>query len=192
MGRYFVGVQVPESICGEPLVAIEQRLDPHLQVKRWYKPDVFHLTTHFLGDLDDETVHRVIELVRPHTEEQRPLRLRLDKVGWFPRAKVVWCGLQGDLGPLNNLHNSIAQSLTVVGAERFAHDQFRPHITLGRLHAADISFQPESVDVSDLLAGPDDNGIEWEVDALHLFESVSNPAGGGPSYPIRETFHFGK
>jgi len=191
MGRYFVGVQVPESICGEPLVAIEKRLDPHLEVKRWYTPDVLHLTTHFLGEIDDETVRRVTELVTPHTNEQRPFRLRLSSVGWFPRAKVVWCGLAGDLAPLRDLHGAVAQSLTEVGAEKFAHDKFRPHITLGRLHAADPTFRPESVDVSDLIAGPDGQGVEWEVDALYLFESVSNPRGG-PSYPIRETFKFGK
>jgi 2'-5' RNA ligase len=173
-------------------VAIEKRLDPHLQVKRWYGPEVFHLTTHFLGDLDDETVRRVIELVTPHTREQRPFRLRLDAVGWFPRAKVVWCGLAGDLAPLRDLHGAVARSLSVVGAERFAHDKFRPHVTMGRLREVDLSFKLESVDVSDLLAGPEGQGLEWEVDALHLFESVSGPAGSGPSYPIRETFWFGK
>jgi 2'-5' RNA ligase len=182
MGRYFVGIEVPKETCGAKLMEVQQRLQPTLHVKRWYSREQFHLTTHFLGELDEAGVAKVIERVALHAERQTPFSLRLEGAGWFPQAKVVWCGLAGDLGPLRTLHAALAESLKAVGADRFAHDQFRPHITLGRLRTVDPSWQPP--DISDLLSG-----AEWDVTALHLFESVST-GGGGPQYPIRHTFLF--
>lgn len=182
MGRYFLGLEVPKETCGAMLLKVEERLEPGLDVKKWYRPEQFHITTHFLGDLDAGQVQRVIELVTPHTAVQQPFRLRIDHAGWFPRAKVVWCGVTGDTAPLQELYAVLAEPLNTLGAGRFAYDQFRPHITLGRLRSADPKWQPP--EVADLL-----EGAEWEVGSLHLYESVSAGAKG-PDYPARHTFRF--
>jgi RNA 2',3'-cyclic 3'-phosphodiesterase len=188
MGRYFVGIQVPEETGGQALIRVEQRLDPLLDVKRWYGPQQFHLTLHFLGNLEEPLIQQVIDLITPHTSRWKPFDLRLGSVGWFPRAKVVWCGVEGDTDSLRSLQQAVGQDLTAVGADRFAHDEYRPHITLGRLQTIDPAFQPLAVETRDLLTNATGQGITWRVHALHLFESVSGP--GGPDYPIRHTFSF--
>ncbi|ASS76277.1 RNA 2',3'-cyclic phosphodiesterase [Tumebacillus algifaecis] len=182
MGRYFLGLDVPQAVCGAKLLSVQRRLEPSLSVKKWYRPEQFHLTTHFLGELDAKQVRQVIESVTPHTAKQLAFTLRLDHAGWFPRAKVVWCGVTGDVERLQGLYTALAGPLNGLGAGSFAHDQYRPHITLGRLQAIDAAWQPP--DVSELL-----QGAEWQVTSLHLYESVSAGAAG-PHYPVRHTFRF--
>ncbi|HEU4963294.1 MAG TPA: RNA 2',3'-cyclic phosphodiesterase [Bacilli bacterium] len=191
-GRYFVGIEVPVEVCGTALTAVQERLEPHLQVKKWYRPEQLHITSTFLGELTGEQVELVVELLEKRVREHRAFSLQLGKVGWFPRAKVVWCGVEAgmdaaeetrsSLQPLYDLQAMTAQDLSVLGTERYAHDTYRPHITLGRLHTADPAFRPELVEVADLLQGK-----SWIVEALHLYESVSNGAQG-PSYPKRYSF----
>lgn len=188
MGRYFVGIPVPEAIGGAILLPLEQQLEPHLHIKRWYGPSQFHLTLHFLGNLETPGVQQVIDLVTPHTRLWKPFDLRLGSVGWFPRAKVMWCGVEGETDSLRSLQQAVGRDLAAVGAGRFAHDEYRPHITLGRLQTVDPAYQPATVETADLLTGKDDQSSSWRVQALHLFESVASPDGS--QYPIRHTFSF--
>lgn len=185
-GRYFVGIEVPPDICGAALVEVQKRLEPHLQVKRWYAPEQLHLTTSFLGELSEEQVEAVVALLEKRVREHEPFELRLGHVGWFPRAKVVWCGVEGTgLKPLFDLQAATARDLSVVGAERFSHETYRPHITLGRLKSAQADFQPDKMNFADVL-----EDIAWRAEALHLYESVSNGANG-PDYPKRFSFRLG-
>jgi len=183
MGRYFFGVDVPEG-CGERLLRVEERLTPLLSVKRWYGPAQFHVTLQFMGVLTGEQVRTAAELAAPLAGRHRAFGLRPGKVGWFPRAKVVWCGLEGDLDSLHALQEDLVRVMAPFGVAGYNHGAFRPHITLGRLHEAESSFRPESVDVSDVLSG-----LDFQVGAFHLYESVSSGAGG-PQYPKRHTFEL--
>lgn len=182
MGRFFLGIAVPPDRCGEALVRVEDQLAEELDVKRWYTPEQFHLTTHFLGELTDDQVASLLERISLDVQQFAPFSLQLDRVGSFPQAKVVWCGVGGDLAALHRLYDVLTVPLRSFGADRFLHDRFRPHITLGRLRTADSAWQP--ADFTDLFAG-----ARWDVTSIHLFESVSAGAAG-PHYPIRHTFHF--
>lgn len=186
-GRYFVGVQVPPATCGEQLLQAEQRLEPHLAVKKWYRPEQFHLTLHFIGNLDERDVERVKELLQPIAREHAAFSLRLDRIGWFPNAKVVWCGVEGEMDKLRSMQRPVAQVLQANGFGRIDHAEYKPHITLGRLREVNRAFRPEQVDVSDLLRGANGDPLAWQVDAFHLYESVSTPHGG-PQYPIRHSW----
>ncbi|MCX7569865.1 RNA 2',3'-cyclic phosphodiesterase [Tumebacillus sp. DT12] len=186
MGRYFLGVEVPAERCGAELTALQERLAPLVDGKRWYRPEQLHLTTHFFGELNADAVEEMTGLVAAALREQAPFELRLGKPGWFPQAKVVWCGVAGETEAFQSLYRTLTAGMA--GAERldatrYAHNSFKPHITLGRLKSADGTFRPESA------AAPEP--ISWTVEAVHLFESVSAGAAG-PSYPIRHTFAFGK
>ncbi|PWK07470.1 RNA 2',3'-cyclic phosphodiesterase [Tumebacillus permanentifrigoris] len=183
-GRYFLGVDVPADVCGPELIALQKRLEPHLDVKRWYNPDQLHLTVQFMGNLEAAQVTQLIELVEAATRGLPAFELELGEVGWFPRAKVVWCGVQGAMNALQELQRNVVQALsTAFQVDSYNHGAFRPHITLGRLHSADVAFRPESV------ASPP-SGMTWRVGGLHLYESVS--AGkNGPQYPIRHRFALG-
>lgn len=187
MGRYFVGIEVPETIGEDKLVPLTKRLDPLLAVKRWYNPQQFHLTVQFMGELAAPQVEELKRLVTPHAQSHQPFALSLGELGWFPHAKVVWCGVRGELEPLQAVYRAVSGALKPLGAAQFNYDQFRPHITLGRLREADSKFRPSAVETADLFGGD----VTWTVKGLHLYESVSG-GPNGPEYPIRHTFWFGQ
>jgi RNA 2',3'-cyclic 3'-phosphodiesterase len=176
-GRYFLGVDVPAASIGPELVRLQGELKPHLDLKRWYSPEQMHLTVQFMGNMDDGQVERLQELVAPAVQDLPAFTLELGEVGWFPRAKVVWCGVKGELNLLQQLQKAVVTSLApAFDVGTYNHDAFRPHITLGRLHSAQGSLPPVQA-----------AGLSWRVDGLHLYESVS--AGPkGPDYPVRHTF----
>ncbi|KEO82126.1 RNA 2',3'-cyclic phosphodiesterase [Tumebacillus flagellatus] len=184
-GRYFLGVEVPADVCGPELISLQKRLEPHLDLKRWYRPEQMHLTLQFMGNLDGGQVAKLIELAEPAVAGHAPFELELGHVGWFARAKVVWCGVDRDMEALQRLQKSVVTALsTSFDVEGFNHGEYRPHITLGRLRSADAKFRPES-------AGNPPSGLRWRVEGVHLFESVST-GPSGPEYPIRHTFSLQK
>jgi 2'-5' RNA ligase len=183
MGRYFLGLKVPADLCGAELTAMQERLAPLVVAKRWYRPEQFHLTTHFFGELDERAVEELSGYVERVAQDQSPFALKLGAPGWFPNAKVVWCGVDGDTEALHALYRALTAEMAGTGRVDATRDSFCPHITLGRLREIDRSFRPEVVAVPEQ--------ISWTVEAVHLFESVSN-GEAGPSYPIRRTFRFGK
>jgi 2'-5' RNA ligase len=185
MGRYFVGIEVPMAIGEQALVPMTQRLQRVLQGKRWYRSEQFHLTLQFLGDLEEEQVKEVVRLLRSIVDGHREFSLRLGGLGWFPNARVVWCGVQGELDALGHLQCEIS-SLLKPFCQVEQHRTYRPHITLGRLMTIDTSFRPGTVMVDDLIEGQ-----SWKVGAVHLYESVSN-GNLGPDYPIRHSFAMRK
>jgi 2'-5' RNA ligase len=184
-GRYFLGVEVPAEVCGEALIQLQKRLAPHLDVKRWYSPEQMHLTVQFMGNLEAAQVEQLTQLVAAGTRGLPAFELELGAVGWFPRAKVVWCGVQGEMAALQDLQRHTVQALAAAfEVDAYNRGAYSPHITLGRLHSADGTFRPEAV------ASPPP-GLKWRVEGLHLYESVS--AGkSGPQYPIRHTFALQK
>jgi len=182
MGRYFIGVEVPPASCGAALVQVAERVKPLVAGKKWYQPEQLHVTVQFMGELDDQTVAAVAAATAEVCRAHRPFALELGRLGWFPRAKVVWNGVAGEVQALQQLQADVQQVLRPYGAGERDHGLYRPHITLGRLHEVDMAFRPEAVAIDDLVAGH-----RWQVSALHLFESVS--AGrDGPHYPIRQSF----
>ncbi|MBL0386579.1 RNA 2',3'-cyclic phosphodiesterase [Tumebacillus sp. ITR2] len=184
-GRYFLGVEVPASVCGPELIELQKRLEPHLDLKRWYRPEQMHLTVQFMGNLDEVQVATLIDLVEPAVRAHQAFELELGNVGWFPRAKVVWCGIGRDMSALQRLQHSVVTALSAeFDVEAHNHGEYRPHITLGRLYSADLKFRPESV-------GAPPSGLSWVVDGVHLYESVSS-GPTGPDYPIRHTFSLQK
>jgi len=146
---------------------------------RWVKEHQYHITLKFLGEISEhelqQTCAAVEQVGRAWTE---PLHLAVRGVGAFPntaRARVVWVGITGDVGPLLRLQRSVEQALVGAGfpAER---RPFTPHVTVGRLR--DPGPLPEAV-----LAYENFNFGTWTVPAVQVVESTLRPAG--PVYTVR-------
>src|SRR5690606_24312049 len=82
---------------------------------RWVKEHQYHITLKFLGETSEHELQQtgaaVEQVGRAWTE---PLHLAVRGVGAFPntaRARVVWVGITGDVGPLLRLQRSVEQAL---------------------------------------------------------------------------------
>ncbi|TCS74738.1 RNA 2',3'-cyclic phosphodiesterase [Effusibacillus lacus] len=169
-----MGIQVPESI-GDRLLRLEQVLKPRVPVKRWYGVEQFHITTNFLGELEDAGFEQAVRALK--VASSHPVfSLSLEGVGVFPNARVVWGGVGGETDKLALLQKDLGEAFRPLGAEKYAKPQFIPHITLAR--TGDLS----GVDLSGVDLGRILEDSFWLVDSACMFESVLDPAGA--RYPV--------
>lgn len=101
---------------------------------RWAPVQTVHITLHFFGSIDDDSVARALQELQPVFAAQAPIRLQLRGLGAFPseaRPRVLWCGVAGDTDALRDLDQRCAEALAGAGFPVEGRP-FQPHCTLGR------------------------------------------------------------
>lgn len=150
---------------------------------RWVGRGKAHLTLKFLGATDPRRVPEV-EAALDALHWPSGLALALHGLGRFPPrgpARVVWAGLEGDVGPLGDLAASLDEQMAACGFPRESRP-FAPHVTLGRVRG------PRAL--RDLDAAIERASPGFHVDLPRLCRVVlyrSELAPGGSRYtPLRE------
>jgi 2'-5' RNA ligase len=133
--RLFVAIPIPEAVRNEiaPVQDELKRLAPAHTV-RWVKPEQFHLTLKFLGDVSVEEVKALQQAVESVCAARPALALRARGLGFFPNARlprVIWAGIQDDAGKLAELHAQVDAATRMFGIAPEA-TNFSGHTTLGR------------------------------------------------------------
>ena len=134
MIRAFIAANLALSV-GEEMAKIQAIIQKSKGDIRWVKPQGFHLTFQFLGNIEQTQVDPILTELRATARLQPPFRVRTQGLGVFPslkRPRVLWAGLTGQ--GLKELNTKIEPALGSLGfpAEGRA---FRPHITLGRVRS---------------------------------------------------------
>ena len=130
MTRVFVSIPVNNARDLEPLVRdLSQvrgvRITPAYQ---------FHITLCFIGEIADDKLETIYQIVDAAVQGVKPGRIDLKGAGCFPnpkRASVVWAGLVSEV-PLERISVEITSRLKAAGIP-FDEKPFKPHITLGRV-----------------------------------------------------------
>ena len=142
---------------------------------RWVNPENLHITTWFLGEVDDERGKRLRAMLEaPFTMER--FSLRLEGVGTFPpsgRPRVIWIGLSQSVESLVSLYQELAQRLPPIGFEA-ERRPYTPHLTLARvkeIRAADAAA------VRRALSSVRFRSVDGDVEHLTLFRSHLSPKG---------------
>lgn len=125
--RLFVAIELPDD-----LKTALGRLRTDVPGARWVPPEQLHLTLAFLGEVEEETVGKLGELLSLiHTP---PFQLSFSGTGCFPsrrRPRVLWAGL--DPNPrLLRLAAGVHGAVLACGIPQ-EERPFSPHITLARL-----------------------------------------------------------
>jgi 2'-5' RNA ligase len=92
-------------------------------------PRDLHLTLVFLGQLSTEALGAAVQAAG--SVRAGPLVLRIDRAGYFPRARVLWCGPAEPRSELLGLHGQLSRALADRGIA-IESRPYRPHITLAR------------------------------------------------------------
>ena len=132
--------------------------------------DKIHLTLAFLGPVDEafaDCARRAAADIR-----WQPFSLVFDRLGWFPRARVMWAGCSVPSTPLGNLVQQLSERLIACG---YQPEQriFQPHLTLARK----INQGPKETEIA---------ALECRFDRFALVESVLD--ADGAHYEILEQF----
>ncbi|HZT23656.1 MAG TPA: RNA 2',3'-cyclic phosphodiesterase [Verrucomicrobiae bacterium] len=133
--RLFVAIPIPEAVRNEiaPVQDELKRLAPAHTV-RWVKPEQFHLTLKFLGDVSVEEVKALQQAVGSVCAARPALALRAYGLGFFPNARlprVIWAGIGDDAGKLAELHAQVDAATRMFGVTSET-ASFSGHATLGR------------------------------------------------------------
>ncbi len=176
--RLFIAIPIPEPVRDE-IIRVQQGMQllaPQGAV-RWTKPDQFHLTLRFLGDVPVDGLEKLKESVNAVCRSARPMPLRAGGVGFFPNPhspRVVWVGIDDKGGLLIDLQKRIEAAVRPFAAEPGT-EHFAGHATLGRLKnlkppdARKLAAHAQTV--NDQMFG------EWTAQEIEIIRSELSQAG---------------
>lgn len=174
--RLFVALTPPRDALEELRSAADgvRAAQPAL---RWTRPEQWHLTLAFLGEVGDGTRADLVERLGRCAARHGPLTLALRSAGRFG-DRVLWTHVAGDVEPLRRLAASVRAAARRAGAG--VEDRpYRPHLTLARAARGDADLRP-AVAALDAFSGR-----SWTATDLHL---VRSRLGAGPDHgAIHET-----
>ena len=145
---------------------------------QWANPDGMHLTLKFLGNIPTGNVSPLLQCVESVSARHEPFPLRLDGLGMFPnrrRPRVLWAGVEGDMGALGRLQEATEDAINGLGY-RAEERPFRPHVTLGRPRRSVTDSQLGRIgSVVSALEPPE--SVTWRVEAVDVMRSELHPSG---------------
>lgn len=169
--RAFLAIPLADELR-RTVAAVQKELAAALPGVRWVSPGNIHLTLRFFGDIHEESLERIGEVMLSIGRLNTPFRAEVAGVGAFPsaaRPRVIWLGLR-NASPLQALHAAIDEELRQIG---FPGEErpFSPHLTLGRCRQRIVAAQAILERFHEVSCGP------MPVERIILYESRLQPAG---------------
>lgn len=146
----------PDDATRDALTSLQMRISG-----RRMRRENLHLTLAFLGEQAEAAVGTLTGILNDLPGTGLPLEL--DRLGYFPRQRIVWAGTHHAPDALLALHRQLAAALQQAGIHFDADRSFMPHVTLAR-----NAEQPEDVPFAP---------ISWKADRIVLAESTICPEG---------------
>lgn len=133
-------------------------------------PAKLHVTLHFLGQVTEEVQHCMHRAAL--TVDVAAFTLKLDRIGYFRRSKILWMGASKASPELTDLYQKLGLAITECGYQ-FETRPYAAHVTLMRK-----CVQP--------LPAPADFSIPWQVNEFVLVESIA--VEHGVTYKVIEKY----
>lgn len=177
--RTFVAVDASDGVRSRAAQLITH-LRSEVKVS-WVAPANMHITLKFLGDQTDDAVAAICQAVREGAAAVDPFEFTCQGAGAFPdirRPRTLWVGVTEGLEEFRRLHAAVDAALA---RQRFPQDrqQFRPHLTIGRVRAAG----PQTQSLGEALnAYQDFDAGSTVVDEVIVYASELAPSG--PTYEV--------
>ena len=170
--RAFFCVPLPASVRRQ-IEEIAGSLQRDLRMSAsWVRPENYHLTLRFLGEIDPMLSIPLDSATRRVTRTVAPFDLSITQLGLFPdagRPRVLWAG--GASERFERLARSLGQTIEELG---FPLDRrpASPHVTLARIKGRPDPALEQVLSALDSLPG-------WRipVDRIVLMESELTPRG---------------
>ena len=136
--RTFLALDLDEAIR-QRIVEAQQRIGQTDAKVKWVEPENMHVTLKFLGDVEEDKVGGVCDVVAEVAGGLEPFGFDVQGVLPVPprgrQLRMLWVGVQEPTGRLAALHEQLDKALASLGFEAEGR-RFAPHITLGRIKSA--------------------------------------------------------
>jgi 2'-5' RNA ligase len=152
----------------------------------WVKPDNFHLTLSFLGNVEQNRVEELTKRLQIACQEGSRFELICQGLGCFPnvnRPRVIWAGCQSKHDGLRLLQGRVAAACAPF-VQREEKGHFHGHITLGRVRPGG---SPSGDSLSREIQRYQETTFGyWEVNGVDLL--CSDLSQGAPRYSVLQHF----
>jgi 2'-5' RNA ligase len=135
--RCFIAIDIDDNIRAE-VGNLQQQLQNKADIKKsdakWVRPEAMHLTLKFLGEVKDQKIAEVCNIVKGIATYHKSFELDIEQLGYFgrKRPKVLWVGTGQGSDDLCRLAKEIEQQLALAGWPEDTRD-FSGHLTLCRI-----------------------------------------------------------
>ncbi|MGC8828431.1 MAG: RNA 2',3'-cyclic phosphodiesterase [Verrucomicrobiia bacterium] len=178
--RCFIAIRPPEELL-DKILDIRKEFEKKLPGNfiRWCSKEQLHLTLKFLGNVKDEDIEKLKDSLRDSCTGFSRFELAICGLGCFPNfdfPRVIWLGITGDTGVLISLQETIEINVCEFG-ECKEEQEFRPHLTLGRIKNAP---RKELVSIAkELKIAAEKIGLigSWIADEVLLMQSILQQSG---------------
>ena len=132
--RTFLCIPIDNALKAK-LDELSQQAQQRIPVSAsWVRPENFHVTIRFLGEIDPMLTTDLERSCRVVTRDMTPFDLSIDRVGAFPtpsRPRVLWAGGEAP-SSFRDLLSSLDRELTALGFPS-GRPETIAHITLARI-----------------------------------------------------------
>ena len=135
--RLFIAINIDEKVRNA-LGDLQQQLWNQADIKKsdvkWVRPDNIHLTLKFLGEVKDEIIAEVCNIVKEVAGRHKSFEIDVESVGHFGgrSARVLWIGNGQGSDELFALQKDLEEKLALAGWPE-EQRQFAGHLTLCRI-----------------------------------------------------------
>ncbi len=146
MIRSFIAIELKESDTIEKITSFSQRLKQNQPKIKLVEPENLHMTMKFLGNISELMAPKIYRILQEDINKElfqgKTFNYSLKGVGQFNRFSVLWTKLVGDIQFLQNIKDSIENSLfDKLHIERDKRTKFKPHLTIARLKKGKINYK---------------------------------------------------
>lgn len=176
--RLFLAIAVPADVR-QDIARAQSQLQRHSApgTIRWTRPEQFHVTLKFLGDVPAESVAALENSAATVCARFPSLQLSARGIGFFPserKPRVLWAGADDANGMLAELHREMDEALRwLTLAEK--PERFSGHITLGRFKPGHHGLMENLMKRAELLRAR--HFGDWQARELELIRSELTSTG---------------
>ncbi|MHA1304639.1 MAG: RNA 2',3'-cyclic phosphodiesterase [Candidatus Heimdallarchaeaceae archaeon] len=136
MTRAFISIDFKEAEIKEKIILIQEQLQATGAMLRYVNPNQIHLTLEFLGELNEDQIEQVKEILSSITFQSFPLELK--NLFVLPNDKyvrVISVDVKGDVDKLLKIQSELRTKLKAKG---FKVDKrsYTPHLTIARVKSS--------------------------------------------------------
>ena len=113
--RTFIAIELEEEVK-DHLAEVQAETQKLCRRGNFTPKDNFHLTLHFLGEIEEDDIEYLQDAMYETARRNRPFTLTLDKIGFFPRGNkgIMWAGLErSTAGQSGGVFSAICKELKI-------------------------------------------------------------------------------
>tara|TARA_Y100000588_G_C14091126_1_gene854527 strand:+ start:485 stop:1042 length:558 start_codon:yes stop_codon:yes gene_type:complete len=162
--RIFIGIELSEN-ANRVLEEVQTAIGPYVDRGNLTRPENFHLTLWFLGEIHGDLLTLVQHGVENVAQHLKPFNLELGNLGEFKKKNriILWAGLSKGELYLQHVFDELVKEFKLIGLHPDTRG-LNPHITLGR--------QLKLLDTTEALSERYPvEAVPFTVEKLTIFES---------------------